>query len=108
MKCRRTACQSDSATCRHTQTGEMYCETCARRINRACYWGLVAGLPEDAGKVVVMTVNDQFVAVCLNFVVARRVMEEDGMCEPVRLEYTYQTWKKGAATYRLMVKEIRV
>lgn len=33
MKCRRTACQSDNAVCRHSQTGDMYCPRCARKIN---------------------------------------------------------------------------
>lgn len=34
-KCARTACQSTKATCRHTQTGRMYCRKCAHAINEA-------------------------------------------------------------------------
>jgi hypothetical protein len=34
MKCARTACnRTRDIVCRHTQTGRMYCVTCARAIN---------------------------------------------------------------------------
>jgi late competence protein required for DNA uptake (superfamily II DNA/RNA helicase) len=33
MKCRRTACNNQNADCKHTQTGEMYCRSCALKIN---------------------------------------------------------------------------
>jgi hypothetical protein len=31
--CSRTACRKTPATCRHTQTGRLYCHRCARAIN---------------------------------------------------------------------------
>ncbi len=34
MKCHRTACTNQHDNCRHTQTGNLYCEACAVRINR--------------------------------------------------------------------------
>ena len=34
MKCRRTVCQNDQQGCQHSQTGEFYCEDCARKINK--------------------------------------------------------------------------
>lgn len=34
MKCARTACNNQDAICRHTQTGRMYCSSCARKINK--------------------------------------------------------------------------
>lgn len=33
LKCRRTVCENLDPVCRHTQTGEMYCVSCARKIN---------------------------------------------------------------------------
>jgi late competence protein required for DNA uptake (superfamily II DNA/RNA helicase) len=34
MKCHRTACESNhNVVCRHTQTGSLYCPSCARIIN---------------------------------------------------------------------------
>jgi hypothetical protein len=32
-KCFRTTCAVQVATCKHSQTGEMYCPRCAHRIN---------------------------------------------------------------------------
>lgn len=34
-KCRRKACTRPHANCRHSQTGDLYCEPCAAKINRA-------------------------------------------------------------------------
>jgi hypothetical protein len=34
MKCRRKVCNSHNAICRHTQTNEMYCPKCAKKINQ--------------------------------------------------------------------------
>jgi hypothetical protein len=39
MKCRRTACKvelTEKNACRHTDTGDLYCPRCARRINEGC------------------------------------------------------------------------
>jgi hypothetical protein len=37
LHCRRTACRTTvDVTCVHKDTGEKYCVTCARKINRAC------------------------------------------------------------------------
>ncbi len=33
MNCSRRSCGVEGATCRHTQTGKMYCVPCARAIN---------------------------------------------------------------------------
>lgn len=34
-KCARTVCSRPHNGCRHTQTGRLYCEACAVKINRA-------------------------------------------------------------------------
>jgi len=34
MKCKRTVCQNEHDNCEHTQTGYLYCESCAVLINR--------------------------------------------------------------------------
>ncbi len=35
VKCRVTRCQNTHEGFRHTQTGELYCKSCAAKINRA-------------------------------------------------------------------------
>ena len=36
MKCQRTACENKEQGCVHKHTNELYCSSCAKRINGAC------------------------------------------------------------------------
>jgi hypothetical protein len=41
MKCSRKGCENNDAVCKHTVTGDLYCPTCAAKIN-ATWPGRVA------------------------------------------------------------------